>query len=475
MQSFFASPTVRVSVDEDVVFLNPLEGDFPTQDPELRGHVVLTLPSRKAVKSIKVVLEGTSDVWGGEGYPYETTTALKKELDLKLGGEQLEAGQHTFGFDFIVSSSADPSQRCSYGRTRYFVKAAVQFDSRLSNALVSPPENIWLSPLQTPPEELPRITDCITHHFDEKLGPLSVGFSSPHLTVAGLGSVSLTLHDPPARLLLLSLVATIVQRFKIIYDNGQVVEPREARYVLPKVNVQQRPAPTPPSRGESPAPRGRDPGRRSEPPSPLDSPRLAAFTRSPPTSRSASPLQRRHPVEPELYTPDPVPLAQVEAGQQYHHSRICRIPDANHVRPSTLTGSKTKIVVSHRMHVEVRYRPEGAETDLRLVVEQPITISGCSSLSDNFRLPAYGEAARAASPADADPAPRSLHAHCMCCLSLKDLLDYEGEVYRIAANSGWGSAGEGERSWRGERQLRREERADPSRGSGTKSPAYSPM
>lgn len=29
MQSFFASPTVRVSVDEDVVFLNPLEGDFP--------------------------------------------------------------------------------------------------------------------------------------------------------------------------------------------------------------------------------------------------------------------------------------------------------------------------------------------------------------------------------------------------------------------------------------------------------------
>lgn len=301
------------------------------------------------------------------------------------------------------------------------VKAAVQFDSRLSNALVSPPENIWLSPLQTPPEELPRITDCITHHFDEKLGvrshlpihwkpatgtdrvppqPLSVGFSSPHLTVAGLGSVSLTLHDPPARLLLLSLVATIVQRFKIIYDNGQVVEPREARYVLPKVNVQQRPAPTPPSRGESPAPRGRDPGRRSEPPSPLDSPRLAAFTRSPPTSRSASPLQRRHPVEPELYTPDPVPLAQVEAGQQYHHSRICRIPDANHVRPSTLTGSKTKIgafellhvripverkltcsrssVVSHRMHVEVRYRPEGAETDLRLVVEQPITISGWS-------------------------------------------------------------------------------------------------
>lgn len=35
-----------------------------TQDPELKGHVVLTLPTRRAVTGIKVVLEGICDVWG---------------------------------------------------------------------------------------------------------------------------------------------------------------------------------------------------------------------------------------------------------------------------------------------------------------------------------------------------------------------------------------------------------------------------
>lgn len=33
---------------------------------------------------------------GGGGYPYETTTTLQKRLNLELGGEMLEAGDHVF-------------------------------------------------------------------------------------------------------------------------------------------------------------------------------------------------------------------------------------------------------------------------------------------------------------------------------------------------------------------------------------------
>lgn len=102
---------------------------------------MLELPSSKAVSGIKVILEALCDVWGkpspvsqcaapqvlrltrentgGERHPYETTTVLRKELDLHLGGEKLEPGKHAFGFAFIIPSSADSSQRCIYGRTRY--------------------------------------------------------------------------------------------------------------------------------------------------------------------------------------------------------------------------------------------------------------------------------------------------------------------------------------------------------------------
>lgn len=175
-----------------------------------------------------------------------------------------------------------------------------------------------------------------------------MGFSSPHLTVAGLGQIHLKLHDPPTALTIIALTGTIVQHFRIIYKDGTVVEPREARHVLPKVGRRKSDAAVE-GDDERESSRG-----RSAPASPLASPRLSPFSRTPASSRSASPLQRRHPVEPESYSPDPVPLARVAAGQPYEHSRICRIPDADHVRPTTLPGSKAQIGA-----VALRFRSRG--------------------------------------------------------------------------------------------------------------------
>lgn len=86
LASLFSSPTVKVTLSEDEVFVHPVDADYPvnprtlslstwnartddsrakqTQDPVLRGTTLLSLPSRKAVKRIKVVLEGLCDVQG---------------------------------------------------------------------------------------------------------------------------------------------------------------------------------------------------------------------------------------------------------------------------------------------------------------------------------------------------------------------------------------------------------------------------
>lgn len=84
----------------------------------MRGTVLLCLPTRKAVKEIRVAFEGLCDVWGefrshastwpgpreltvvrvlvagGDNYPYETTFVLRKNLEYDFAGEVLEAGKH---------------------------------------------------------------------------------------------------------------------------------------------------------------------------------------------------------------------------------------------------------------------------------------------------------------------------------------------------------------------------------------------
>lgn len=88
LASLFSSPTLQVTVSEDIVFLHPIDGDYPvcparyhcrdlcsdldavqTQDPVLRGTVLLSLPARKAVKEIRVAFEGLCDVWGERRHP----------------------------------------------------------------------------------------------------------------------------------------------------------------------------------------------------------------------------------------------------------------------------------------------------------------------------------------------------------------------------------------------------------------------
>lgn len=116
-------------------------------------------------------------------------------------------------------------------------------------------------------------------------------------------------------------------------------------------------------------------------------------------------------------------------------------------------------MVTHRLSVEVRYQETDKDEELRLAVEQAVTISGwcvlgwatarcmhrlnspvdprSSALPDNFCLPAYGAEGEtlAFDEETSDPRSRSLHAYCFCNLSTKVLLDRDGDRLRRAADT----------------------------------------
>lgn len=94
MPSLFPTPTLQVTLAQEQVFVHPsADAGAPTEDPSLRGTLVLTLPKRRAVKELKVVLIGLCDVHTPD-WPYESSEALRKELLVDLEGEVLEAGSY---------------------------------------------------------------------------------------------------------------------------------------------------------------------------------------------------------------------------------------------------------------------------------------------------------------------------------------------------------------------------------------------
>lgn len=61
-----AKPQVKVTVDQEVVFVHPsvVAADEPTEDTLVRGCVLLSLPARKAVRAVRVALNGICDAYG---------------------------------------------------------------------------------------------------------------------------------------------------------------------------------------------------------------------------------------------------------------------------------------------------------------------------------------------------------------------------------------------------------------------------
>ncbi len=59
------SPVVRVTLDDSEVFVNPVPlPGHRSVDPVVRGTVLLELSTARAIKKVKVILEGQCDVFG---------------------------------------------------------------------------------------------------------------------------------------------------------------------------------------------------------------------------------------------------------------------------------------------------------------------------------------------------------------------------------------------------------------------------
>lgn len=115
-----------------------------------------------------------------------------------------------------------------------------------------------------------------------------------------------------------------------------------------------------------------------------------------------------------------------------------RVPDDDLVRPTTLDGTETRIRVSHKLSVEIRYRKVGSDEDTATTILKPINIasvgpptsvvpiafadpllSQCCSVIDSLFLPAYVKTAP-------KTIIRPINLRCLCNLSLKEMVDRDG-------------------------------------------------
>ncbi|GAA6023506.1 hypothetical protein JCM11491_006605 [Sporobolomyces phaffii] len=462
LNALFSSPKVAVSLEEDQLFVHPVDSDYPTPDPVLKGTVLLNLPSKRAITRFKVVLEGLCDISPGPGHnAYESSTTLRKELVTEFGGEMFEAGAHHFNFAFIIPSSTAVYQRSVHGRVRHWVKATVEFDGVLYPSASSAPTALWITANPSPPGELPLPTDVTYQHFSPDLGPVGIHVSSPHFTVAALCNLKISLLGAPTAVTINSIKGYINQSFHLTLEEGKVAKPKPARFELVKVDKGANPCPYVPRTALALPPTAFFRGSSNGAGSPslfsaLDTPPLTPVLPSPsstafssgystpalgsptrtysaplPVASSSSAYVPQKPTK-ALYelggdklVADPVPLAPIAAHSEFHYSRICRVPDDDHVRPSTLDASEGRIRVSHTLSVEVRYSTQDCPDEKILTIAKPITIASCCCLLDKLYLPAYSQRAP---KTILSSTPQS----CMCTVSLKEAFDRDGAALERA-------------------------------------------
>lgn len=233
------------------------------------------------------------------------------------------------------------------------------------------------------------------------MGPVGLSISSPHLTVASLIHFKLTLAAPVEAATILSVSASISQRFEIHYDTNKrgVAQPPPRRHIIFHVD-----------------------STTATSPNLLDPNNFSIGNKLPKVVA-------------------PTPLVELDAGGPgWNYERIARLPCDDLIRPTTLDATETKIRVSHSMVGEVRYRI-GNGPDQVLVMSKKVTIASvrfsststilrsgadgcirlvqCCCLLDSLMLPSY-------SREDEGPVLRPTDSKCICNYSLEAMVSRDG-------------------------------------------------
>ncbi|GAA5999006.1 uncharacterized protein JCM10292_003251 [Rhodotorula paludigena] len=400
-----AQPSLQISLVEDVFFLHPGPDDQPSEDEIVKGTVTLWLPKPRALKHLTVRLVGRYDIGWDDSTPYESGICLERTVSLIQDGEvaQLEKGEHTFEFIIIVPAGAACYERCQYGRVRHIITAKAKGLGPMGSDVMSNEKPVFfivnpgLDDVSKPPPPLHLKFEGSL----EEIGPYAVAMQSAYCMVAGLLLFRLNLLFPPMDLLIYSIKVKIIQSFQLR--------------------------------------------------SPVDKDHTSS---PPPVAQTVFILDAAHPPnfakvsEKDLggksgtQTPRAGPLKVLKKDEMWKIHHLARLPNDNHIRPSTQEGTITPISVRHTIQMELTYRPmteeesnppppgapppskkgkdkEKDEPERRKVVmSKPFDIFSCCCFLDSLTLPVY---------ALLDPNPMPLDAElqlpCVCGLNLKGLIE----------------------------------------------------
>ncbi|KAH8924523.1 hypothetical protein BT69DRAFT_1261304 [Atractiella rhizophila] len=326
------SNTLKLAVYPNVVFVHPtpsLDPSAPTNDPVIQGNVDLHLSQPRKVKEVVVVLKTFSSLSFPDKNTF-TVPLLEKELKIEIGRE-LEKGDHSFVFSFIIPSSAAPYERCRYGRIWSKVTATAKCPGFNSNLSASDPIEIIANP--DPEGEAPVTANVSIGDFTSDLGLFSLKLSSPHLTVAGLLHVDFSFDSLPHALRISIIECAILQSFELHDLQNEQTGPIQVKPV--KRGLFQK-------RGEE--------GRKD------------GWT--------------------------------LKKGQSWGFKELARLPDDDFIRATTLPGTITPIRSFTSILFQVMYQLLDEDGALfgevqTLSLTKKVVISSCCCLMESLTLPSY--------------------------------------------------------------------------------------
>lgn len=265
-------------------------------------------------------------------------------------------------------------------------------------------------------------------HISDDLGPLSITFSSPYLTVASLVVAEVNFLSPPGPepVQVISIDTYVSQSYTVTGPNsGKVVRAPPNRHLLRKV----------------------------DPDGPLS-------TGAQSHSKNAFG---------DVPKDDPRPLHMLDKEQEWTHKSFCRIPNDEVVRPSTLPGAKTPIRVDHQMVCEIKYVKPVTGEEKSVALGRPIMMRSCFNLVDDLRVPRYEE-----EPSEEPTLVRNGRNKCFCRTKLGQARDELAYAFGRESLAGKAAAADGEQG-AGEQVIpdgfRRWDEAEVARRRLGKSPA----
>ncbi|KAK4056637.1 hypothetical protein OIO90_002485 [Microbotryomycetes sp. JL221] len=381
-------PKLSVTLLSDTLFLHPPQPGETGQDELLRGIVDLQLSSARTLDKIHIELKGIGSLTSQSNQTHVQFPTLVKTLSIDVSNQLLKQGKHSWSFNLSVPASTAIQERCAYGSIRHLVRAWIteqtSFLGSLSSTIESDPIPVFLISSPCDRGEVPSGLELDVRQPSQELGQVNLRVSTPHLTVASLAFLSITLDSPPPAHVL-SVSAYIVQSFKIDYPDKRInqLKPPKQRRLLFYADQTMK--------------------------VPTTAEELLEWQHLGPGASLPNSFESRH--------RKPKPLAILEKGQTWSFSRIVRILDDDRLRPSTLKHVETPLQVSHQLVVELVYRLNDQTKTLEF--KKSIEIASCCCLKESLLLPCY-EFEKPKSK------PRAFHQRCLCAQPLQALVNKEG-------------------------------------------------